>query len=302
LLHRSCPSNALDKGNDLVPKPSTINIIGAAFARALAKHPVRLHWLASNVNHLHFGFSVDEESRRELKAFLQQAHSLIARQINAMYQREGHLFAGKARFTTCRDDAAAEQQLFYALLNPVKDGLVERVADTPFMSVFEHLASGVPLRFWYIDYEAWWGAGGPQKKGNRLKKYLRWVELPLTPLPGWAELTTRQVRTRIRRHVSELEQVAERERKAGRRKVVGVAALYRLDPRSRPSTPRSSGPQPLCHASDKETRKAFGRDWRELLREYRRASSDYRQGNWEREFPDGTYPPPLVTIYNTSAL
>jgi len=46
----------------------------------------------------------------------------------------------------------------------------------------------------------------------------------------------------------------------------------------------------------------FKREWREFLREYRRASIDYRAGYFEREFPDGSYRPPLITPYTASCL
>jgi hypothetical protein len=32
------------------------------------------------------------------------------------------------------------------------------------------------------------------------------------------------------------------------------------------------------------------------------ASADYRSGYFEREFPDGSFRPPLVTIYSASKL
>jgi hypothetical protein len=36
--------------------------------------------------------------------------------------------------------------------------------------------------------------------------------------------------------------------------------------------------------------------------EYRHASIDYRAGYLEREFPDGSYRPPLITPYSASRL
>ena len=60
----------------------------------------------------------------------------------------------------CVDDERAERKLFYSLTNVVKDGLVEKVSQSPFFSTFKHQANGKPLRYWYIDYEGYWEAGG----------------------------------------------------------------------------------------------------------------------------------------------
>jgi hypothetical protein len=78
--------------------------------------------------------------------------------------------------------------------------------------------------------------------------------------------------------------------------------LRRLDPRDRPRTPKEKGPQPLCHASDALARREFELAWRDLLQEHRQASIDFRAGCFEREFPEGTYRPPLITPYSASAL
>jgi hypothetical protein len=81
-----------------------------------------------------------------------------------------------------------------------------------------------------------------------------------------------------------------------------VPALRRLDPRDRPYNPEKSGQQPLCHASDPDVRKQYRRDWREFLKAYRAASIAYRAGDLGVEFPDGSFRPPLVTMYSASAL
>ena len=99
------------------------------------------------------------------------------------------MFGGKARIHPCVDDAAAEQKLLYAVTNPVKDGLLESMAKSPLFSTYGHLTKGEPLRFWYIDYEAYWLAGGNQKKSHRLKDYLKWVTLFCAPLPGQGEMS-----------------------------------------------------------------------------------------------------------------
>jgi len=174
-------------------------------------------------------------------------------------------------------------------------------ADSDFFSTYRHLAFGEPLEYWYIDRTAWWRKGGP-RPGNRPKDHVQWITFELAPLPGWEGMTIHRRQTRFRRLVREAEEIAAHDREVEGRTVVGVPALRRLDPRDRPRNPKRSGLQPLCHASDAATRKAYTRDWREFLKAYRAASIAYRAGNFETEFPDGSFRPPLITVYTASAL
>jgi hypothetical protein len=302
LLHESCPPAALDPPNDIVPKPSTINIIGSSVARAHEMYPVDIAWWETNINHQHPGLRPTEDQLENIAPFLQAANSLIARQINKLYDREGHVFSGPIRFTPCIDDVSAEQQLVYALTNPVKDGLIESVGRSPFFSTYRAQARGEPLRYWYIDWEAWWLRGGGRKKGNRPKDFLKWIELSIARLPEFEDWPDHKIQSRVRHGVRDVEEETSRLLRSEGRSVFGVPALFSIDPRDRPREPKSSGRQPICHAADRQLAREYVKQWREILNEHRKASWDYRMGFHEREFPNGTYRPPIATIYNSSRL
>ena len=278
------------------------DVIGAGVGRALERHPIALNWFEANLHHEHDGFTPgDDAQRADVPHFFRDAHSSIARDINRLLGRENHVYGERYRAEPCLDDASAEQKLVYAMVNAVKDGQVARVSESPFFSTFRHLAFGEPLRFWYFDRTAWWRKGGP-RPGNRPKDHIKWVSFELAPLPGWENRTVHQRRTRFRKLVREAEAIAAQEREMEGRTVVGVPALRRLDPRDRPRDPKKSGRQPLCHASDPALRRAYKRDWREFLRAYRAASIAYRAGDLTVEFPEGSFRPPLITMYTASAL
>ena len=302
LLADSCPLDALNMNNDIIPDSSIINTIGSAVGRALEKYPVQIHCFESNITHLHEKFSVNEEQRGNLPSFLRSTHSLIARGVNKTWEREGHLFAARSRFHPCLDDQSAEQKLIYAVTNTVKDNLVDTVAQSPFFSTYSHQAFGDDLRFWYIDYEAYWAAGGDRKQGHRLKNYLRWVTWECTPLPNHAGRTMHQRRTWLRQQVRDAEKSAREKRKSSGGSVIGKKRLFEEDPRNRPENPKKSSKEPLCHASDPELVKEYKKSWREFLDSFIPASADYRNGYFDREFPDGSFRPPLISIYSASAL
>ncbi len=61
----------------------------------------------------------------------------------------------------------------------MKDFQVEKVKHAPFFSTYRNLAEGKPLKYWYIDWEAWWATGGPKNKDKRPKDFLTWVDIDL---------------------------------------------------------------------------------------------------------------------------
>lgn len=302
LLSHTCHPRTLYSHDNSVPDPSVINIIGAAAARAQRLAPINLHWVEANINHLQVGFSASADQLPNIPAFFRNLHSNIAGRLNKKWRREGHLFGATYRPTPCLDDRAAEQQLVYSVTNPVKDGLVEAVRESPFFTTFRYLARGEGLRFFRIDWAGYYAAGGPRKKSHCVKDYLEWEELRLAPLPGQEGWAAHRRQAWARAQVRAVEGAVREELRVSGRRAVGARALFRLDPRERPVEPRVSGPQPLCHGSDPEERREHARRVRETRREHRKASVDYLAGMWEREFPEGTYRPPLIKPYQSSRL
>jgi hypothetical protein len=294
LLAAGCPSNALDIRNHHTPKPSVVNIIGAAVARAQQLHPIRIHDVEGSINHQTIQYSADADQLANVSDFFRTADSIIARQVNVKWEHEGHVWSSPFRAGACVDDQAAEQQLVYCLTNPVKDGLVATVRESPFFTSYRALAHGKPLRFWRIDWDRFHQAGSYRKKSHRPKDFLEWLEIDLSPLPHQAAWPEHKRQAWIRAVVRDVEQETADAFRAAGRKPLGVTAQYQVDPRDRPANPKASGPQPLCHASSREARLEYARQWREAARAHRAASIDYRMGYWEREFPEGTFRPPLT--------
>ncbi len=297
LLRLDCPTDALSLENETVPKPSIINIIGSSIGRALEQHPINIHCYEANINHPHAQFSASEEGLENVSKFFQHTNSLIARQVNQAWKREGAVFT-RARVTPCEGDASAEQQLLYAVTNPVKDGLISRVKDSPLFSTYAHQTRGESLRFWWIDWATYWKMGGPDNKKHHPKDYLHWTNWETTPLPHLAGLTVYQRQTRLRKLVREEEEKQNAIRLKENRVVIGAPALFETNPRSRPSTNKPKTPQPHCHADSEEAAAAYKENWKDFLEKYREASADFLAGSWEREFPQGSFRPPVIRMIN----
>ncbi len=321
LLARGCPREALDPRSPIIPVPSVINVIGAAAARAIELAPVNLHALELSSTHQHEEASARDGDIAALPAFWRDFHAKVARDLNRLRGREGHLYAGPSRVTPCADDESAFQQLVYALANPVKDGLVDKTRHSPFFSTYRAQALGEPLRFWDIEWERYWEAGGPHNRRIHPKQFLVWRALEIAPLPHLVDLSEHKRRTLIRKAVEEVEtETADRLKREGRALQPAAATReemrcahsseqsrlrrngafcpvtrhFETDPRDRPQSPRVSGRKPLVHASSRAARDAYREKLRDVMKMYVPASVAFRSGCHDVDFPPGTFRPPLT--------
>lgn len=295
LLDAASSPRSLKPGNDLIPTSSIINIIGAATGRALANYSIQIHAIECNSNHIHIVFSVTEEQLDHVVPFFRQLLSAIARKVNCVWDREGTVFC-RSRMHPCLDDESATQKVLYAMTNPAKDNLIEKSANSPFFTTYHHQAKGRPLKYWYIDYNAYHTAGGQRKKSHKIKDYFRWVTWHTTPLPAQKEMTDSQSQTFFRKQVRTLESKFAQDRKENGKLVMGFRKLKKTDPRDRPKDPKTSSEEPLCHCCDDEARQEYKQSWREFMDQFIPASADYRDGMTQREFPNGSFKPPIFDV------
>ncbi len=283
------------------PTPEITNIIGASLARAQRAFPVDLHYALANVNHPHLGASASEERLPNFEPFLNLSMSLIARETNRVWHRKGPLWMSRAHVAPCVSDERAEERLCYAMTNPMKDGLVDKLSQYPGFSTYRELARGEGQRYYYFDRTAWWKQGGPAGK-RRLEDFIVWVPLEVSPLPHLQKLTAPQRETRFRHKLKEYEEKFRDQRKSAGKTVFGVKGLREMNHRDRPKSDHKRSVQPLCHASNAEQWIEYQKKFRETQKARMEASIAFRQGQFDVEFPRGTFPPPLKTMYYASLL
>jgi hypothetical protein len=280
------------------PDPVVRNIIGACAARALKDHPVKIYWLEFNINHEQTGIAPRSDSAEDLTNivnFKRTFHRLLAEDVNRYLRRKGAVFSTRSRDVECVDDPSLERQFFYAMTNPVKDGLVDRVAHWKGFSSYNALARGDEETFTYIDRTAWHRQGG-ERSGKPPEAFTRSIHLEYTPLPQWEALTPSKRQALIRRECRELEKRFREEREQEGRPVMSAARMARIDHRDRPTSEPERTPKPLCHASTPEAARRFEEEYRTFLDAYVVASAAYRQGDWNAAFPRGSLKPPLMTV------
>ena len=277
------------------PDPVVRNIIGASAVRAQQKHPVHIYWLEFNINHEQNGIAPLSDSFEDLNnvvRFKQTFHKILVYELNVHHDREGGMFSTPPRTVPCLDNPSLEQQFFYALTNPVKDGLVDKISHWKGFSSYDHLAHGKDEVFTWFDRTQWHRDG----KKETLQFYLRSGRLKYTPLPSLAHMKPGERESYIRREVRAIEKSCREEREENSQKVMSSNRLAQLDPRDRPKTRPPRTKKPLCHCSCPERAKKYELQLLSFLDAYDRASTLYRSGNHAVAFPSGSYKPPLIVM------
>ncbi|MDJ0763099.1 MAG: hypothetical protein QNJ97_08940 [Myxococcota bacterium] len=278
------------------PDEQVRQIIGASAGRALEKYPVKLFCLDFNINHKHDLIAPISDAPEHIQAvarFHQMFNSLVARGINKYYGREGALFSSRNRSTEAVDNTSLEQQLFYAITNPAKDGLVDRVAHWKGYSSYQQLATGEVEQFRYIDWTAWHKAGG-LKSGKKPEAYIKAVRVKLSPLPGWEQMSEHKRQAYFRREVRKHEAQYREERERQGRPAMGPRKLAKVDPRDTPKTPLVRTRQPICHAATEEAAEDYREALGNFLDQYWYASGMWQRGARNIEFPRGSFKPPDI--------
>lgn len=275
------------------PDPRAVFLIAQALRGACLKNPtVRLLAFCFVSNHAHLVLSVDGDGRA-VSAFMKALDEKIAMDLNRHRGgRRGHFFAGKPKIAAILDDAHLMDRLTYTHAQPVHHDLVERAEDWPGLSSFRAVcegSSGVATA--WLDEDAWRAAGA---RPDQIRKHTHTVEVPLTPVPPWEELSELERRAARRAHEQsvrdrERERAAER-RAAGLHRGLGKPSrLTKVDPFSRPDGPPPRRSRIWAHGA-REIVGAFRTAYALVLASYRTASARFRQTG-ERCFPEGTFAP-----------
>ncbi len=287
-----CTSRAFQRRFLLRADPDANAVFLLALARALERYDgVRLEAAVTVSNHWHM-LLVDE--RGELSDFMRDFLTAVAKGINRIRGRAGHVFDRRFSAEPVLDAQAAVDRLVYTVVNPTAAGLVGRFEDWPGVLLFAKDATPVEHHVrWFDDrrYRQAVRAAASSDPALEPDEFWQTGTVTVHPLSGLAEenLTPGHVLERIR----DAEAACARDRNG--RPVLGAATVTRQDPRSRPKT-SSRSPRPLCHASREVERATYRRAFRDFCQRFWAAADSLRRGDGSQPFPAYSFPPwqPLV--------
>ncbi|MCB0325945.1 MAG: hypothetical protein KDD69_20350, partial [Bdellovibrionales bacterium] len=187
-----------------------------------------------------------------------------------------------------------EDKFFYTVLQPVQDGLVEQLSEYPFYNCFSDAVRGITRTFKIVRW-AEYNAARKRNRKTAIADYTDIVHLKYQRLPGYEHLSQREYSKLMHQKLEERRRKIVAARKAEGKGFLGVQKLLRIVTGSKPQNTKQTGarlqkrPRVLSVCS---IRKQNGLSWYfSRFVQYKSASRQYRAGNLEAEFPEGTYKP-----------
>lgn len=258
----------------LRPDPETNNAVLYCLGVASQRNPVDLMGFVQMSNHLHYEVYDRTGNAPE---FYEDFHKLLAKCVNAVRGRWENFFSSEQ---VCVVRLASREdfidKLVYIATNPVRAGLVARVADWPGANSYHALLTGEPIR-----------ARRPRhffsEKGTMPEYVTFKVEIP-------PELGDRdEIVAEVRRRVEEVERAEASRRALSGERVLGRYAVLRQSWRDSPTSrePRRRL-RPMIAAKNLWARLETIQRNRDFVNEYRRARAALLAGT-PIPFPAGTY-------------
>jgi len=265
-------------------------------AKFIQRYGVKLYAFAIEGNHIQFPAVFPRGHRAD---FMRDLNSCTARAVSR-YNR--HYLGGtfwsrrySQEFLPGYEDI--EDLFFYTVLQPVQDGLVERLSEYPFYNCFHDAVYGIKRKYKVVN----WTAYNAAKRYNptvALKDYVEVFELEYSRLPGYEELSREEYAKLMLKKLEERRQKVVAKRRAEGKGFLGAERLKKVVPGSRPKNTKTSTRYSnrarvlsVCPERCAKTYKWYFTTYGD----YKEASIMYRSGKHDVIFPDGMYKPILRT-------
>ena len=277
----------------LINNPELEENILAYAAKFATRYQVRLYALAIEGNHIHTLAKHPECNRA---AFQRDFNSCVARAVprHAPGYPGGRFWARRYSSELIPENEDIENYFFYTVLQPIQDGLVDKLSEYPGYNCFNDAIKGIVRKYSVVN----WATYNDAKRWNPQEKigdHIQIVELQYARLPGYESLAQSEYKKLMLEKLEQrrLQIIAAR----GDRAAVGPAALKRKKPGSRPYRTKKSNinthrPRILCSCP---YRRAEHYGWYfSIYFEFKNASQAFRNGKLSTAFPPGTYRPPYL--------
>ena len=270
-------------------------ILGNA-AKCVERYSVKLYALAIEGDHSHTTSLFPESNR---SSFMRDLNSFTARAVNRLVaQYPGGRFWGR-RYSAeiLPGDEDIEDRFFYTVLQPVNDGLVEKISDYPGYNCFHDAVWGIERKYKLVR----WGDYNKARKRNpkaAIKDYTEIFTLKYDRLPGYEHLSQREYALLMEKKLEERRVAVVNKRREKGQGFAGREALLRVRPGAKPQHTKTSdinSHRPRVLSVCPLRWKAANDFYYSVYAQYKDASRRYRAGELNVKFPPGTYMPPAVT-------
>jgi hypothetical protein len=264
-------------------------------AKVCHRYRVKLYASAIEGSHIHNLALFPGSNRRDFCRDLNSGIAVAVKRLTPNYFSTGGFFERRYSNEFVGDDSDIERQFFYTVLQPVKDGLVNRLSEYPFYNCYHDAACGIERTYKVTDWARYNDARRYNKR-VRLVDYQVEHTLRYERLPGYEHLSKKEYKVIMDRKLEAYRQEIIAQRiKEGKTAVVGREELLKTIPGTRARNPKRSSryshrPRVLaqCHKLRAELRNWYFNQYFA----YQEASRRFRAGEVDVEFPPFTIRPP----------
>lgn len=274
------------------------NAILGYVAKYAKRYNVALYGLAIEGNHIQGPAHFPDMNRA---SFMRDLNSSIARAVPRYTPeyRGGRFWARRYSSEILPAPEDIEEYFFYTALQPIQDGLVEKIKDYPGYHFFHDAVFGIERKFEVIHWREYHLA----KRSNpraAIKDFTEIVTLKYQRLPGYEHLPQKEYAKIMYQKLEDRRVKIVKDRRVKGLSFIGKAKLLQTRRGAYPKNSKMSSikdhrPRVLSVCP---VRRAECNDWYfSLYFDYLKASAEYRAGNFEVEFPEGMYRPYFPSIH-----
>ena len=285
----------------LRPSKEFNQIVVGVLARALeTAHGVRFHGTVCMSSHIHILLYVPDAE--QLASFMEYFNGQLARLVADLRGWPDKVWSRRFQaIVISEEEKAHEVRLRYLLAHGVKEDLVWTAREWPGIHLAKNIVDGEPLRGYWIHRAKLRAARaaaerrGKDPKAVNPKDFATFYEVPIAPLPGWADRPYEEYRAYVADLVEQIEQTTWERRKKDQPYILGRRKVLKADPHHRPEGLKRS-PAPAFHAVTAKALKALQDAYAWFVEAYRAAAAELKEGNRNVVFPAGCFPPGLPFV------
>jgi len=262
-------------------------------AKYAKRYEVALYAFAIEGSHVH---DLAHYPKANRGVFHRDLNCSIAKSVmkHAVGYPGGRLWARRYSNEFLPDAEDIEEYFFYVALQPVHDGLVDRLSEYPGYNFFNDAINGITRKFKIVRWKEYNDAlrWDPNVK---ISSFTDIFELSYKRLPGYENLTQAEYRKVMLKklEVKRKEAIAKRNKPC-----MGAERLKQQIPGTPAKNPKKSKrydhrPRILCVCPKR--RRTANAWYFNLQFDFKEASAKYRSGDLETKFPPGTFKPPIFT-------
>ncbi|MCO4762173.1 MAG: transposase [Myxococcales bacterium] len=263
-------------------------VIVGVLARAQAMTGVLIHGFQFMSNHFHLLITV--RSPEQMSRFMRLVNGNLSKKLNHLNGRRGTMWHRRYQaIGVAPDEETQTSRLRYIMAHGVKEDLVEKVGDWPGVSSLPWLLHDEPIVGVWTDFTARYNASRRKGYVPIAGEFDTEYELRMTVMPCWRDRSGAEWRSTVRGLATEIDDTAAKRRLETGTSFLGIDRALAADGSAGRALKRR--PAPAVHAVCPVVRGRLKAGLRAIADAYAEASARFRAGEWDVEFPEGTFRP-----------